>query len=411
MAEIYDRSTLKSMVPRSWEAPRWLRTLLLILLGLAIPASIVLALRPQAVPVDIVTVERGLLEVAVEENGRTRVRDRYLVSAPISGTLLRVEHVGGDRIDEGDLLFRVASPEVPLPDVRTRAQLRARLQAARATLDAAGAQLEVSEAGAVDARQELLRQEVLAETGAGTVAGLERAQALVRAREAEVRSTGFRIQAAGGEVEDLRLALERPAGAGDQTVAVAAPTSGNVLRVVRESSGPVLAGEPVLEIGNPQAIEVVVDFLSADAVRLRPGLEAEITGWGGDQVLRARVRMVEPSAFTQISALGIEEQRVNVILDPKGAGWDLLGDGFRVEARVLINRLENVLRLPSGSVFRSGEGWAVFLLGDSRVEETQVEVGSRTPDAAEILSGVAEGDRVVLYPSDRVADEVRVRER
>jgi len=399
----------------TWEAPRWLRTGFLVVAGIAVVVVLALAFRPQAVPVDLAQVDRGTVEVAVEEDGRTRVRDRYLVTAPVAATLQRINLEAGDAVEAGDPLARLDGPEAALADPRTQAQLRARRAAAEADVERARALAEASESALFDAREELRIQEVLLAGGSGARSAVERAEALVRAREAEVRSAGFAVEAARGQVEDLRLALGMgaPAPGSGGTLELRAPTAGVVLRVHRESGGAVAPGEPLLEIGDPAALEAVVDLLSADAVRVQAGAEATLGGWGGEGLLPARVRRVEPAGFTRVSALGIEEQRVNVILEPVtgSLGWPGLGDGFRVEARILVDRAEDVLRLPAGALFRRGGGWAVFVARRGRLAEQEVEVGRRSQAEAEILSGVEAGDQVVVYPSDRVADGVRYRAR
>lgn len=398
---------------RRWEAPRWLRSLLLALVGVTVVGILYLAMRPQPVPVDLAPVERGLVEVVVDEDGRTSLRDRYLVTAPVAGTLRRVELRAGDRVEAGDVVIRIDGPESAIPDARTQEQLRIRLGAAEAGVARAQALVDAAEAGLVEASEEVRRQEVLRDVGAGTPSGLERAGALVRAREAEVRSGTFAVQAAEGEVADIRAALARPARGIQTGIELRSPVDGTVLRVHRQSGGAVGPGEPLLEIGDPTALEVVVDLLSADAVRVPLGAHARITGWGGDGELLGRVRTVVPAGFTRISALGIEEQRVNVILDPVGdpVEWARLGDGFRVEARIILDRVEDVVRVPTGALFRTGESWAAFRAEDGRAVEVMVEIGRRSSTEAEVLSGLVEGDEVIVYPGDRVEDGVRVRER
>jgi HlyD family secretion protein len=393
-----------------WEAPPWLRTLLWVGVGLLGVVGLFFLFRPQPVAVDLVTVERGTLEVVVDEDGRTRVRDRFQIRSPVGGTLLRPQVEVGDLVAEGDELLRIEGPEATLDDARTRAQLRTRLEAARAGVERARSMAEAAEAGLVEAREELRRQELLLREGGGSSSAVERAAALLRAREAEVRSAGFGVRAAQGEVEELELQLTRPPAADVGVLVLTAPVAGQVLRLHRESGGPVSPAEPLLELGDPGAMEMVVDVLSADAVGIPTGARARISGWGGE-TLEARVRRVEPSGFTRVSALGIEEQRVNVILDPDGEGWGRLGDGFRIEATILVEEAQDVLWVPTGAAFRRGDGWAVFRAGNGRLEEVPVEVGRRSQAQVEIVSGLSEGDRVVLYPGDRVEDGVRYRER
>ena len=413
MSEPNGRNGVNAGSARRWEAPRWLRSLLLALVGVAVVGVIILAMRPQPVPVDLAAVERGLVEVVVDEDGRTSLRDRYLVTAPVPGTLRRVVLRAGDRVEAGTVVVHIDGPESAIPDARTQEQLRIRLGAAEAGVARARALVDAAEAGLVEAREELRRQEVLRDVSAGTSSGLERARALVRAREAEVRSGTFAIQAAEGEVADIQAALVRPAGGTQTGIELRSPVDGTVLRVHRQSGGVVGPGEPLLEIGDPTALEVVVDLLSADAVRVPLGAHARITGWGGDRELQGRVRTVEPAGFTRISALGIEEQRVNVILDPVGdpANWSRLGDGFRVEARIVLDRAEDVVRVPTGALFRTGESWAAFRAESGRAAEVMVEIGRRSSTEAEVLSGLLVGDEVIVYPGDRVEAGVRVRER
>ncbi len=400
----------KGLPKEGWEAPRWLRLALLVGIGVGVVVLLVLAFRPQPVDVDLVVVERGTMEVVVEEDGRTRVRDRYELRAPVAGTLQRPGLEAGDEVESGQELLRIHGPEASLADVRTQAQIRARLEAARAGVERARAAVEVAEAGLVDAREEARRQEILLREGGGSESALERARAMLRAREAEVRSAEFGVRAAQGEVEDLELALRRPAQTDGQALVLRAPVAGRVLELHRRSGGPVSPGELLLELGDPGAVEVVVDLLSADAVRVPAGAAARITGWGGE-ALEARVRRVEPSGFTRVSALGIEEQRVNVILDPVGEGWSPLGDGFRVEAAIVLDRAPDVLRIPTGAAFRRGDVWLVFRAADGRLHETEVEIGRRSQVEMEVVSGLEEGDRVVVYPGDRAEDGARFRAR
>ena len=404
-----DRNDVKTR----WEAPRWLRRALLVAVGGGVLAALVLALVPEPLPVEVVTLDRGGVEVTVEEDGRTHVRDRYIVTAPVTGALLRVELRPGDEVAEGQVLAAIGGPEPGIPDARTTEQLRFRVDAAEAAVERARALAQAAEAGLVDAREAVRRLEVLAPVGGGSASALERARALVRAREAELRSATFGIQVAESEAADLRAALERPLSTARSGLELRSPAEGVVLRVYRESAGAVVPGEPLLEVGDPSGLDVVVDVLSSDAVRIRAGAEAWITGWGGEEELKARVRMVEPAGFTRVSALGIEEQRVNVVLDPDDAspGWARLGDGFRVEARILVDRVEDALRVPTGALFRRGDGWAVFRVDGGRAAEAPIALGRRSQALAEVLSGVQAGDRVIVYPSDRVIDGVRVSER
>jgi HlyD family secretion protein len=372
-----------------------------------------MALVPDPIAVDVAAVEVGAVEVAVEEDGRTRARDRHVVTSPVAGTLRRVELRAGDAVAVGQALVRIDGPESGIPDARTAEQLRIRLDAAEAGIEQARSMVGVAEAALLQARDDRRRVEVLVPVGGASESAMARAEALVRAREAELRSATFGVQVAESQAADLRAALAPSGGAGRVPLALTSPVNGVVLRVHRESAGAVGPGEPILELGDLSALEVVVDLLSADAVRVPLGAEARITGWGGPEVLHARVRSVEPGGFTRVSALGIEEQRVNVILDPEGGAesWGRLGDQFRVETRIVLDRAENVLRVPSGALFRRGQEWAVFRVVEGRATETVVQLGRRSQAEAEVLSGLAEGDLVIAYPGDRVADGTAVQAR
>jgi HlyD family secretion protein len=396
---------------RPREAPRWLRTTLLVGGALAAVVLLYLVLRPQPVSVDLADVTRGPVEVVVEEDGRTRVRDRYLVTAPVAGTLRRVELEAGDTVAPGTPLAHLDAPASQPDDPRTSSRTRARLDAARATVERARALAEAAEAAIVEAREQVRRHEVLLEQGGTSPSALERARALLAAREAEARSARFAVEVARGEVADLEAALALPAdGAAAAALVLRAPVAGVVLRVHREDAGSVTPGEPLVELGDPSALEVVVDLLSADAVRVEAGHEARIVRWGGEGDLTARVRRVEPSGFTQVSALGIEEQRVNVLLTPgPEEAWARLGDGFRVEAGIVVDRIDDALRIPAGALVRQGDGWAVFRVRGRRLDAVPVQVGRRSQTVVEIVSGLVEGDRVVVYPGDRVEDGVRYR--
>lgn len=396
-----------------WEAPKWLRRALLVAGAVVLLVVLVLAFRSEPVSVDLATVSRGTVEVAVEEDGRTRVRDRYELAAPVAGLLRRIEVEPGFEVAEGEVLARIDAPEAQLSDPRTSAQLRTRIEAARARVEGARAQAEAAEAATVETREEVRRQEILMEEGAGSESALERARAALRAREAEARSAEFAVEAAEGEVRDLELALSRPEPGPGGTLQLRAPVDGVVLRVHRESGGAVSPGEVLLELGDPDALELVVDLLSQDAVRVRPGHVARVTRWGGEEELPARVRLVEPAGFTRTSALGIEEQRVNVVLDlvGDGAAWERLGDGFRVEVRILLEQASDVIRVPAGALFRRGDEWGAFRAVDGRLEEVTVRIGRRSQAEVEVVGGLEEGDRVVVYPSDRVEEGARFEER
>jgi HlyD family secretion protein len=358
------------------------------------------------------------LQVTVDEEGETRVRQRFVVAVPATGRLLRIDLDEGDRVEPGEVVARV----VPVPlDPRDRAAAEARLQAAEDAKRGASARARLADAALVQAERELTRAERLREAGATSDEALERIR-LDRTRAMREREAArFAENAADHEVEATRAVLmaartgrsdspsaEDPCATPGACIEVRAPIAGHVLRVHEESERVLLGGTPLLELGDPDAIEVVVDVLSGDAVKIRPGAELWVEDWGGDAPLRATVRRVEPSGFTKVSALGVEEQRVNVIgdfVDPP----DGLGDGYRVEARIVVWQADDVLRVPSSALFRRGEGWAVFVVDGGRAHRRDVAVGVRGPFEAEVKDGLAEGAPVVLHPSDRLDDGVRVR--
>jgi HlyD family secretion protein len=386
------------------------RWLIVAAVVLAATAGLLWLLRPAPLRVELGPVERGLLEVTVDEEGRTRVRQRFVVAAPVSGRLYRIALDEGDAVEAGAVVARV--DPAPL-DPRSLAQAEARLESAMASRREAEARVVQARATLAQAERELRRARTLAK--AGTISDQDREQAeLTRiSRAQELDAARQSADAAAHEVEAARAVLlaaggrSRDEGKEGSPVEVHAPAAGRVLRVLEESERVVAVGTPLVEIGDPGDLEIVVDVLSADAVRILPGAEMRLEAWGGERTLRGLVRLVEPSGFTKISALGVEEQRVNVIgdfVDPPGA----LGDGYRLEARIVVWRGEGVLRAPASALFRRGEGWSVFLAEDGRAWLRAVEVGQRAADAVEILGGLEAGGRVILHPTDRVADGVRI---
>jgi len=379
---------------------------------LAAALAAVLALRPRPVPVDAATVVRGNLVVAIEETGIARVKDRYVVSAPVAGAVSRQVLEPGDLVQEGDALAEIAPSLAPLLDERTHSEAEARLSAAISALGQAQA-LEGRARVALNlARAELARAKELAAAGSLSPQGLERAELDERMRSEELSSAVF-----GGKVASEQVRLARAALAGEgrgaargRHVDVVAPASGRVLRVLQKSAAVVQAGTPLLEVGNPDALELVVDMLTTDAVRVSPGTPLSIQGWGGDHPLAARVRRVEPSAFTKLSALGVEEQRVNVIAtftDPRQA-WAELGDNFRIEARLVLWQADGVVKIPQGAAFRRGDGWAVYRIDSGKARLTPVQIGHRGEIDVEVLDGLSPGMVVAVHPGDRVRDGIRV---
>jgi HlyD family secretion protein len=382
-----------------------------VLAGLAAAAGY--AVWPGPVPVELGAVTRGPMAVTVDQDGRTRVRDRYVVSAPLQGQLLRVNLRAGDPIEAGRTLLAAIEPKLPeLLDPREEAQAEAKVKAADAATGRAAQLRKAAEAEATLARSELDR---LAKLG-GAASDQEREAAVQRERVAaqNLRAAEFAVRIAEFEAEMARavLARSKPRSPGETPprLEIVAPVGGQVLRVFQESSTVVQPGARLLEVGNPIDLEAEVDVLSADAVRVSPGARVVLEHWGGGEPLAGRVRLVEPSAFTKVSALGVEEQRVNVIIDlvDPPEKRPTLGDAFRVEARIVVWESADVLKVPAGGLFRRGPEWAVYTVAGGRAEERVVRVGHRNDSEAEVLGGLAEGAQVVLYPGDRVRPGVRI---
>ncbi len=377
---------------------------------------VVLALRPRPAPVDIARATRGPLLVVVEESGKTRVKDRYVVSSPVAGNVSRVQLEPGDTVNQGDILAELAPALSPLLDQRTRAETEARLGAARAALGQSAAQVARAAAAKDLAAQELARMTKLASAGSLARQPLEQASFEARMRTEELTSAIFAGKVAAEEVRLAEASLARGGGIGgarDRHVEVLAPVSGRVLRVMQKSAGVVPAGTPLVEVGDPAALEIVVDLLTTVAVQVRPGTPAVIQDWGGDGPLEGRVRLVEPSGFTRPSALGVDEQRVNVVIavtDPHEK-WAALGDGYRVEVRLVLWRGDDVLQIPQGAVFRNGADWAAFRIDGDRVTLVPIELGHRGETMVEILAGLSPDATVAVHPGERVKPGARVEAR
>ena len=377
------------------------------LLGLAAAAWI---LRPGPLPVEVGKVGRGALRVTVEGPGKARVRDRFVVTAPVPGHLARVTARAGDAVGAGSVVA-VVRPATPAPlDDRTRAELRARLAAARAAEAEARAAQDRAGHVAAQARRERERTRSLAAAGSVTARDLDLAESTAEESAHALDMAGAALQRAGREVDATEALLRARAAPVGKGVEVRAPSDGRVLRVLQESEGPVAAGTPLLEIGDPERIELRFDLLTSDAVRVRAGAPVDVVNWGGDRVLAGRVRMVEPSAFTKVSALGVEEQRVYVLVDPATPGaWAVLSDGYAADGRIVVAERPDALQVAAGALFRMDGGWAVFVLDGGRARLRKVRIGDAAGTAVEVVEGLAEGDRVLVHPGDKVTEGARVR--
>lgn len=386
------------------------------LAGLGIVALIVWALMPQPIPVDLATIATGPLEVTVEDEGITRIREVYTVSAPIGGEMLRSSLEVGDEVAAGQTIANIQPTDPTLLDVRTQRVSEAAVQAAQAAVDLAEAQIKQAKAQLEFTKNDLHRAEELAASHTISARALEKAKLDVDSADAAVASAIATLEVRKRELESAKAHLIQPGAAPAPSAAccveVRSPIKGRVLKIIAESEQVVLPGAPLIDLGDPRDLEIAVDFQSRDAVRIKPGDIAHIESWGGDVALDAKVKRIEPTGFTKVSALGIEEQRVKVILDFTGpdTAWQQLGHGYRVIARVVVWHGEGLL-VPLGALFRQGDNWAVFVVADGRAHRRIVEIAERNLHAARIVTGLNAGDQVVLHPSDRVADGAKIEKR
>jgi HlyD family secretion protein len=388
-------------------------------IGVALAGALVIMSRPRPVPVDFAVVSRGALAETLDHEGRTRVRERYVVSAPVAGRVLRIELRPGDRVVANQTVIATFAPSASsLLDPRSRAGAVSRLSETQALLERTKAQREQVRVQSQHAIEERDRARNLAQFGLMTAEGRQAAETQAAASLRALEAAEAAVQAATHEVEAARAMLLEPesasagaaaSGAKGATLTLRSPIDGFVLERHRESESVVMQGEPLVTVADTSALEVIADFLSSDAVRIQPGMRALIDQWGGAQPLDAVVRRVEPAGFLKVSALGVEEQRVWVVLDLKEASTGrALGDGYRVEARVVTWEGGDVTKVPVSSLFRRGDGWAVFVEESGFARERPVRVGHRNGTSAEILSGISAGAKVIMYPPDSVSDGTRV---
>lgn len=412
----------------------------------AVAGAIILGLRPAAVEADLAKVVRGEIRETVDQDGKTRLRERYTVSAPLAGRLLRIELDPGDEVTAGETLVASIEPRDPeLLDARALLQAEANVKAAEARLerttpllDEAIANLDFAKADLDRARRarqdspgsitlnELENKEMVRRTRAALVRAAEHAHEIAKFELAQAKAALLRSRPSADVTADSAAdAANAKAEGNSQTPApypqqdpqwhfnILAPINGRVLRVFRESSGVVQAGDPLLEIGDPLDLEIEIDVLSRDAVKVQPGAPVLLEEWGGDRALHGEVRLVEPSGFTKISTLGVEEQRVNVIVDlvDPPQKREALGDGFRVEARIVTAEAKDVLKVPTSALFRVGEDWAVFRVEAGVARQRTVKLGLQNGLEAEVQEGLAEGDLVVTHPGDNVIDGRAVKPR
>ncbi len=382
----------------------------------ALVGSLVYAFWPKPVEVEAVEIVQGDLVVSVTQDGKTRIKERFVISSPLAGQLERIELRPGDRVKKGETCLAAVRPRSPqLLDSREIAQAEARVKAGEAVVQRSWRARQAAEASMDFAKAEVQRARSIAQERVISRSELDGAEMLFRMRKAELEEGSLAEVIAKFELELAKAALsyaqpadpkvERPAD-----LEIRAPIDGQVLRVWEESSKVIAASTPLLELGDPADLEVEVDVLSSDAVQIQPGTEAWLEHWGGEYDLEARVRLVEPSGFTKISALGVEEQRVNIILDliDPLEKRPTLGDGFRVEARIVLWKGIDLIKAPIGSLFRREDAWAVFVIHEGTVMTHEVEIGHRGGNEVEIMKGLQVGDRVVLHPNDTLSDGKRI---
>lgn len=394
---------------------RGFRRLLATFVGVALLAFFAYAFWPKPVPVDMDTVTRGPMAVEVREEGHTRVRDIYVVSAPVTGRLVRVEAEVGDAVTAGTtVLLRLRPTDPAFLDARSQRQAEAAVRSARAALELARAEAESAKARVAFARSEAERARRLQQQGSYSGAALEQAELQLATARAGLQTARAAIDVRKAELQNAEAVLkpfkDDTVGTRGTLAEMVAPVDGRILRLLQESETVVAAGTPLVELGDPRALEVVVDVLSRDAVRVEEGVAVRIDGWGGAAALMGSVRRVEPSGFTKISALGIEEQRVNVIIDitsPRSE-WQALGHGFRVDAAITVWQSDDVLRVPTSALFRHEGSWAVFAVVDGRARRTTLSLGRNNGEVAEVLDGLDAGARVVLHPSERIGEGIRL---
>ncbi|NVJ99219.1 MAG: HlyD family efflux transporter periplasmic adaptor subunit [Alphaproteobacteria bacterium] len=393
-------------------APR-ARTILFGMMGLVVVAFLVVAFQPEPVAVDAGTVRLGPMQVTIADDGRTRVRELYVVSAPVAGRLLRIDPEVGDEVIANETEIATLLPSGPaFLDERRQKEARAAVEAAKAALEFASAEVSRVQAEVDYAQSEIRRTEALVKSNTASPAALDRAQLSYRTALAKLETARSSVRMRRADLAVAEAALTEPGSEQREVsgiVKIKAPIDGAVLTLLHESEGVVASGTPLLELGNPSEIEIVADFLSHQAVKVKPGAKVLIEGWGGEP-LPGIVRLVEPKGFTKISALGIEEQRVNIIIDfADGADITRLGHGFRVEPRIVLWEGADVLQIPTSALYRGTDGWQAFRISDGQAQSVVLKIGRMNDEFAEVVDGLSNGDQIILHPSDSLADGFAVK--
>lgn len=391
------------------------RRIIIITIAAVVILAIAYGFLPRPVPVEVVKASQGPLRVTIDEEGKTRVKDRFVLSAPVAGFMRRIELDVGDHVKKGQTVVEIEPLRSNILDPRSRAEAEAAISAAQAALNSALENARAAAAEADYARQKLERSKKLYDEGYISKDFFDRVDSEAKRTEANRLSAEAAVKVARSELGKARAALMYSAAEGTvnhgRVVEILTPVDGRVLNIHHESEGVVNAGESLIDIGDPDKLNVKVEVLSADAVNIKPGTPVLFERWGGDSPLSGKVRVVEPAAFTKISSLGVEEQRVLVLADITSLpeSWQSLGDGYRVEASFIIWEGKDVLQVPASALFRKGNGWAVFVMENKRARQRQVVVGHRNGLTAEIVSGLSEGELVIIHPDESIKDGARVR--
>ncbi len=397
--------------------PEIRRRILVITIGVVVAGGLVYGFLPKPVDIDVTAAKRGPLRVTVEEEGRTRVKDRFIVSAPVAGYLRRIELEVGDAVRKGQRIALLEPLRSTVLDPRSRAEAEAAVAAAQAGLDAAKEKARAASADAEYSRERNVRMQKLSEGGFISKDDLEQSESEAKKTAANRLSAEAAVAAAQADLSraesTLRYSAADPSSDSGKAVVVNAPVSGRILKLHHESEGVVNSGDPILDIGNPRSLEVKSEVLSADAVKIRKGMPVVFERWGGNEPLSGRVRVVEPAGFTKVSSLGVEEQRALVITDFTSPPeiWEALGDSYRLDASFIIWEGKDVLQVPASALFRKSEGWALFVVENKKARIRTVEIGRRNGLVAEIVKGLAEGEQIIVHPDDRIKEGIRVRVR
>jgi HlyD family secretion protein len=389
------------------EMKKFLKRVTYLIFVVAAVAALIIAFLPSPMKVETVRAGRGPMQVSIDEEGEARAHDHFVIAAPIAGRLMRIDLHEGDRVTRGAVVAVI----LPAPvEPQRREEILARVQNAEALKREADERAERAGADYEQAQRERARAEQLAKAGIGSTQTFEQARNAEITCRQELEAAKFRAIAAASNVRGAKaglMAIEIEQRNSQRVVTLSSPVSGRVLRITEKSERVVAQGAPIIVVGDPKKLEVVVDVFSVDAVKVRPGMVVSIENWGGERPIEARVRAVEASAFTKVSALGVEEQRVNIIadfVDPP----ESLGDGYQVEARIIIWQAKDVLKVPVSALFRHEDGWSVFVIEHGKAKRRDVEIGHRNQSEAEIMKGLEAGAQIVLHPSNEMKDGAQV---